>query len=527
MSISFSSLEASAAAEIKAPEEVEKEAKREAFECPDFLVADSWAMILRLRASMFEEYEEKKDNTLLAKGHTSPIFCLAAHPRLPLLAIAEKKGLITIWNYETKENSYTVPPNKIDHLPIPTAMIYTPNEEFLVVGTATSELKFLLAKKNYEDSQKNDVLISSSSTKLVAPTQIIVSSNSLLLATRDDCMCVSLFKYDKSLPEWLFNGKVRSHKEEITAIALNESTPIRGDVQYRLFSIGKDRRFIEYDIHNSTESMGLPVLKCIDIEQELMPTSLIMYPPGLVEDELVLEMNSDYKMKLWDPNEVKCRKTCLGPTYGGYISKLQTLESDIGDSYLIYATQEKVIGLIKLPIDGNPNNTIGLIAHPKGVADIVSSPDGRYIFTCGGITKLKKNILQEKDSMIMEGDKKGGKEAKGKRNLGEKPDIAAKSKKKTLGAKGKGKDQGEYFKLKTSYSDFTVNMWAVDVTPIEQAVMMGGEGIEPYISLIPGGRESQTYKDMLDFFYYAQIRSKDEDTTKVYIQYIYIYTIYA
>jgi hypothetical protein len=43
---------------------------------------------------------------------------------------------------------------------------------------------------------------------------------------------------------------------------------------------------------------------------------------------------------------------------------------------------------------------------------------------------------------------------------------------------------------------------------------MGGEGIEPFINLIEGGREGQNFADMKDFFYYSMIRSKDENTTK-------------
>ena len=43
---------------------------------------------------------------------------------------------------------------------------------------------------------------------------------------------------------------------------------------------------------------------------------------------------------------------------------------------------------------------------------------------------------------------------------------------------------------------------------------MGGEGIEPFINLIEGGREGQNFQDMKDFFYYSMIRSKDENTTK-------------
>lgn len=63
-------------------------------------------------------------------------------------------------------------------------------------------------------------------------------------------------------------------------------------------------------------------------------------------------------------------------------------------------------------------------------------------------------------------------------------------------------------------SDLAVNMWQVDVQPIEQAIALGGEGIEPFIQLIEGGAEGQTYQDINDFFYYAMIRSKNENTMK-------------
>lgn len=40
--------------------------------------------------------------------------------------------------------------------------------------------------------------------------------------------------------------------------------------------------------------------------------------------------------------------------------------------------------------------------------------------------------------------------------------------------------------------------------------MMGGEGTEPFINLIEGGRDGQTFQDMKDFFYYSMVKSKTE-----------------
>jgi WD40 repeat protein len=96
------------------------------------------------------------------------------------------------------------------------------------------------------------------------------------------------------------------------------------------------------------------------------------------------------------------------------------------EKYLLYSTAKKVMGLVKMPLDGNPNKTMGLIAHPNDIADFCASSDGRYLFTCGG-------------------------------------------------------------------ADLSIKMWSVDVNPIENAIALGGEGIEPFINLIEGGREGPNF----------------------------------
>jgi len=114
------------------------------------------------------------------------------------------------------------------------------------------------------------------------------------------------------------------------------------------------------------------------------------------------------------------------------------------------------VGIIKLPLDGNPNQTIGLIAHPDKITGIDCTNDGKQFFTSGS-------------------------------------------------------------------DDFTVNIWQVNVIALEEAffgllilcfLLVVNKDEETYPNLLEGGVNGPTHNDLKDFFYYSQIRSKDEHTTK-------------
>lgn len=132
----------------------------------------------------------------------------------------------------------------------------------------------------------------------------------------------------------------------------------------RLFSIGEDKRLVEYDVGNSTQD-GLIVLSVTQIEQEANPTSCVWYPSNLYKEDCLLTVNSEYKIKLWQimSNNSRsfncffpflicfgflvCKKTCLGPSYGHPINRLIVLnpkssKSQYAENYLAYSTTEKV-----------------------------------------------------------------------------------------------------------------------------------------------------------------------------------------
>ena len=223
----------------------------------------------------------------------------------------------------------------------------------------------------------------------------------------DDDLSVSLFVFDHRFndvtknKEWVFAGKHRVHHAAIRSISFGETVDEKGEIKLKLFSIAEDMNMVEYDVVSVSPNTDrskidpydrLKLVSVFPIEQECMPTACIWYPVNMYKQDVLLTVNEDYKVKLWhilkDKHKI-CQKSCLGPTYGAPIKKLlllnpKDLKNEYQDKYLAYSTKEKVIGIIKLPLDGNPNKTMGLIAHPDKITGIASTTDGKFLFTSGG-----------------------------------------------------------------------------------------------------------------------------------------------
>lgn|GEM_PF-2135010 len=448
---------------LKAPEYASDDYANETnpFACSDFIVADSNAMVAKLKSRIFEAIDKKSDSSeTLMYGLKSRIQAIAVHPKKPILAIAGFEGFVILYDYEKKVESsnyecFTQGSRANDKRAADKesvqfcVMEFTPDGTELLIGQSNGYIKVMdpLTTRFKKMTGHQELKVSYENYPRIR--HLVVSEDGLNFATSDSNQGVAIFKKDAKEGEWKFSGKIRSHDIEITGLCFGQSIDEQDQIQQRLFSIGADRRCFEYNVKDAKMTSSLPVLHDFMVELESKPTSLIWYPNIDFNEGLILTTNDEYKMKLWNPKLGNSRRTALGPTYGGEICKLKLLNSssNTDGKYLVYSTNKKVIGLIKLPMDGNPNKTMGLIAHPDEVSDIAVSADGKYVFTCGG-------------------------------------------------------------------DDLAVNMWSVNVSPIEQAIAMGGEGIEPFINLIEGGRQGQTFQDMNDFFFYSIIRDRKENTTK-------------
>jgi len=207
----------------------------------------------------------------------------------------------------------------------------------------------------------------------------------------------------KEVP-WLYLGRYRSHHAPIVGLQFVDD---RDAGIIRLLSLAQDRVLVEYDLANSFAATGIVVRSAVSVEQTAVPTALLVLPPGAHPGEdpvrpLVVSANNEYKLKILDvlglsgvhderplpSQDSHCVQTVLGPTYG--LSALNSLTmlplpgAGADTRYCVYTTPEKVVGMMKLPLDGNPNSCMGLIAHAGPVAAAVISYDGSMVLTTGG-----------------------------------------------------------------------------------------------------------------------------------------------
>ncbi|KAH7485724.1 Cilia- and flagella-associated protein 251 [Phytophthora ramorum] len=79
------------------------DADSESFHVPEFIVSTASAFIVGMSAGLFAEHEpERRRGTLLMQGINDSIHGLAAHPRLPQLALSSYSGVVQLWDYAAK-----------------------------------------------------------------------------------------------------------------------------------------------------------------------------------------------------------------------------------------------------------------------------------------------------------------------------------------------------------------------------------------------------------------------------------------
>ncbi|ETL81296.1 hypothetical protein L917_18373 [Phytophthora nicotianae] len=450
----------------------------EAFHVPDFIVSTASAFIVGMSASLFGEHEpDRRRGTLLMQGINDSIHGLATHPRLPQLALSSYSGVVQLWDYSAKR---LIMVRRFDSEKLrPQCLTFARDGRKLVVGFTSGIVKVLHA-------HRLDDLASFRLGK-AAITDVLVSPDSSLFVALDANLFLGMWRAKQvtahsdgsdGSDEWVYLGRCRAHSKPVTGLEFSRD----GDGQPVLVSVSEDRTLAEYCLERSSILDGV-VLKQAPTRVELsaVPTACCWHPELRgVQEDLVIVANDEYKLKQWNTGNQTCRKTTLGPSYGGPINRLVPVplrEDDqiaaetaggIAERYCVYSTHEKVVGLLKLPLDGNPHKAMGLIAHPGKISNVDVTFDGSHLLTAGGddlVVNMWEIHPHQLDLLEARGTPRN-------------PEVL----------------ESEDNAVKNELDEDDV-------------------ALAPYLALLEGGRDGSFYHEIVDYFYLAQLRVQGEDST--------------
>ena len=432
------------------------------FWVPDFTVSTSDALIIGVESMLFNNVRpEDRRGTLLLQGMADEIVNICCHPTLSLLVVACAQGSLQVWDYELKlllnlrelnsRDSKKIRDVKNTHKP--TTLSFDPLGFYLAVGLTSGQIKILTAES------LEDLCILTPTTCAIC--HLSFSQSGSFLACSDSDGRVILFRRhgddgisshtkvtvskDRTASVYTVIGRCKAHTGAICDLIFGSR-----DGAEVLFSVGVDRRCQEYDLKLSSVAEGIVSSeKSVRIEVSSRPTALMWYPraPDDVEDRFVI-VNDEFKFKEFNTDSKQCRKTTNAPMFGGPITKLLAIGNakSIDSTFYAYSTAERIVGVGTFPLVGNPENVMGLVAHPTTISNIASSHDGKYLFTSGG-------------------------------------------------------------------KDLSVNMWAIDVSVLgKYSQSQQADEMSSFYEMLEGGFGGELYNDIIDYFYYCQLRNQGEDS---------------
>ncbi|XP_054706951.1 cilia- and flagella-associated protein 251-like [Uloborus diversus] len=379
-----------------------KEENDDAVEFTDFLVCTTEGY-----AGYVNTATGKVKDILSGTAHS--IKSVAVSPTWPYIYTGDQNGNLKKWNYNTRcrfsrqllnEDSYKASCCEIECLAIDI------KGSFIACGMSDGSVALFDAivfsgKPFFTDKEV-----------LHRPTRIQFSPDSQHLIVVDSASFITRYRFQLLVPlktyevmenntptEELFvsyGGKTRQHNGRIVDCLFDKADK-EGSVLF--YTLGEDRFLVEYDISNS-KANDVELSKRMILEKKPVPICMSWYPLFGIK-ELIAVISDDDKMRIYSTREDQLIRMVSLPIFEEPIRRVLFLEKEkllfsftsgrrkcldyLKEDilrYFIFKT-DTMVGLIKYPIDGNPNTSLAVDSHPKGINMLVPDRYQNFVFTAG------------------------------------------------------------------------------------------------------------------------------------------------
>ena len=108
------------------------------------------------------------------------------------------------------------------------------------------------------------------------------------------------------------------------------------------------------------------------MEQLATPTGCCWFPKNEADEDFLVYATTGRKLKLLTPSTLNIRQVIQSPMFPGVPQQLDMIlpkdcKNPSKEGYFVFRMQDRIVGVLKMPFDGNPHRSMALIGHPGEV----------------------------------------------------------------------------------------------------------------------------------------------------------------
>ena len=435
------------------------------FWAPDFIVGTSDAFIVGVESFLFDEIRpDDRRGTLLMQGMSDFISSVACHPTRPLVTVACHNGMLQMWDYDMKllmnlrefnhrqpGGSTAKPGSAASRIEArnylrPSHIAFEPSGQILAVGFTSGHIKFV-STETFED-------VASYAPSTDAIAQLRFSPTGKYLAAYDTSNHVLLFQMSSTVDPAMSGGELDNPGTEhylYLGRSRSHCAPIVG---------------LEFGQRDGSETLLSVGEDRRSVEYDLEVSSVVNGLMTIDNSGPLLDLSSTPTSLMWHPR----------------------MNDDVEDRFVV-ANDEFKLKEFNVESKICRKTTIGPTfgEAPNRLVPIKTADGHFFVYsTKTKVIGVGAFPLTGNPSKIM--------------GL-----VAHPAQITCVAVTHDGK-----FMFSAGGTDLSVNMWTVDTSSLTTRSSTRDTEMSNFLSLLEGGPHGPLHNDIIDYFYYCQLRTQGE-----------------